>query len=182
MNLKNNYVGELQEFEVSTGHGAPVYRKVQAPSGVEKGKLLWIAHVKLSDGTEYTSSNAYAKYGHAKSDAAYAALSAERAVSRKNKPKAQDEFVGNDVVLRQCSGFGANVPESRTLYMSPAIQLRALMARVLALETVPATRARIVWSGVKFETMAQFATALQSLDIRYAYRSAIEYDVFDLFC
>lgn len=181
--MKNNYVGELQEFEIATGHSAPTYIKGQVPVNVPNGKgvqLKFAATVRLSSGTEYLSSTSYVKYGHAKNDAAYVALCAERAVSRKDAPVAMPS---NAEVLQRCRGVIPSVPADRVIYTTSSSSLRSLMARVLALETEPPTMARIVWHASDFETMARFATALQSLGIAYRHRSPhlSADDYFDVF-
>lgn len=176
MNFKNNYVGELQEFEIATGHGVPMYIKCQTPVGNHGVQLMFTSTVRLSSGAAYSSTKAYAKYGHAKADAAYMALCAERAVRRKDTP----DLLSSNKVIEACRA-ATSVPKERTLYMSPSVPLRTLMARVLALETVPETRARVVWQASDFDTMARFSAALRSLGIYHAHRASL-LNEFDIFC
>ena len=183
MNMKNNYVGELQEFEIAMGRSAPTYVKCQVPVNGPDGKgvqLKFIATVQLSGGIEHSSSKAYVKYSHAKNDAAYVALCAERAVSRKDATT-PSALPSSSEVIRSVR-VAVSVPEDRTIHATPDVPLHGWVARVLSLETTPASKARIIWHDADFDTLCRFSTVLRTMNIYHAHRCTKTGDCFDIFC
>ncbi len=159
MNMKNNYVGELQEFEVSHGGQNPIYTKRGVTANHKDP--LWVATVILSDGASYVSSASYAKYGHAKNDAAYVALCHERTTSRKDASEKPEVPLSSSEI--QTESFDVEY------VVLISVPLRRIVEDVLA--TKPNRSLRMVWVyGIAdFDRICAFASIMRALDISFTH-------------